>query len=41
MNNLRTFTAVLLGYCAAIVIAVVPVAIILFLSYHAIKVVLL
>ena len=41
MHNLLTFAAVLLGYCAAIVLAVVPVAIILFMSYHAIKVVLL
>ena len=40
MNNLLTFAAVLLGYCAAIVIAIVPVAIILFLSYHVIRVVL-
>ncbi len=41
MNNLLTFAAVLLGYCAALIVAVVPVAIILFLSYHAVKVVLL
>lgn len=40
MNDLLTFAAVLLGYCAAIVVAVAPVAIILFLSYHAIQAVL-
>jgi hypothetical protein len=41
MNNLLTFAAVLLGYCAAIVVAVAPVAIILFLSYHVVRAVIL
>jgi len=41
MNNLLTFAAVLLGYCAALIVAIVPVAIVLFLSYHVVRVVLL
>ena len=41
MSNLLTFAAVLLGYCAALIVAIVPVAIVLFLSYHVVRVVLL
>jgi len=40
MNDLLTFTAVLLGYSAAIVISVVPIGILLFVLYHLLGVIM-